>query len=150
MKLARNEIDERAPYLVRLREVLMSLLSILRIKLQQTKLPDESIEYYFPSLSGWVNEVIQFYGYSYFKNTKHLNSERTKFQFHFKFKRNMIVIKVFLFNLNQRQFRLVNLKKWRKHAPDVLMSLLHTEKTTLPFPFTLNGIWSWWLFSFLF
>ena len=26
----------------------------------------------------------------------------------------------------------------------------HTEKTMFPFPFTLNGIWSWWQFSFRF
>ena len=26
----------------------------------------------------------------------------------------------------------------------------HTEKTILPIPFTLNGIWSWWQFSFRF
>ena len=26
----------------------------------------------------------------------------------------------------------------------------HTEKTVLPFPFTVNGIWSWWHFSFRF
>ena len=28
--------------------------------------------------------------------------------------------------------------------------LLCTEKTRIPFPFTLNGIWSWWQFSFRF
>ena len=26
----------------------------------------------------------------------------------------------------------------------------YTEKTKFPFPFTLNGIWSWWQFSFRF
>ena len=26
----------------------------------------------------------------------------------------------------------------------------YTEKTIFPFPFTLNGIWSWWQFSFQF
>ena len=26
----------------------------------------------------------------------------------------------------------------------------HTEKTIFPFPFTVNGIWSWWQFSFRF
>ena len=26
----------------------------------------------------------------------------------------------------------------------------YTEKTIFPFPFTLNGIWSWWQFSFRF
>ena len=28
--------------------------------------------------------------------------------------------------------------------------LVNTEKTIFPFPFTLNGIWSWWQFSFRF
>ena len=27
---------------------------------------------------------------------------------------------------------------------------LYTEKTIFPFPFTLNGTWSWWQFSFRF
>ena len=26
----------------------------------------------------------------------------------------------------------------------------YTDKTSIPFPFTLNGIWSWWQFSFQF
>ena len=32
----------------------------------------------------------------------------------------------------------------------VAMSAPYTEKTMLPFPFILNGIWSWWQFSFRF
>ena len=28
--------------------------------------------------------------------------------------------------------------------------MAYTEKTIFPFPFTLNGIWSWWQFSFRF
>ena len=27
---------------------------------------------------------------------------------------------------------------------------IYAEKTSIPFPFTLNGIWSWWHFSFRF
>ena len=33
---------------------------------------------------------------------------------------------------------------------DILPPRLYTEKTIFPFSFTLNGIWSWWQFSFRF
>ena len=42
----------------------------------------------------------------------------------------------------------------RKKAPRDLASAarnsIYTEKTIFPFPFKLNGIWSWWQFSFRF
>ena len=31
---------------------------------------------------------------------------------------------------------------------DVYFYLSYTEKTSIPFPFKSNGIWSWWQFSF--
>ena len=36
------------------------------------------------------------------------------------------------------------LSNWNERA------IYYTEKTTFPFPFKLNGIWSWWQFSFRF
>ena len=40
------------------------------------------------------------------------------------------------------------------HTPSLLLYLQglrwYTEKTSIPFPFKLNGIWSWWQFSFRF
>ena len=32
----------------------------------------------------------------------------------------------------------------------ILTGIAHTEKTTFPIPFKLNGIWWWWQFSFRF
>ena len=37
---------------------------------------------------------------------------------------------------------LLDLLKWLQYT--------YTEKTSIPFPFKLNGIWSWWQFSFWF
>ena len=34
------------------------------------------------------------------------------------------------------------------HEPHDREPTLFTEKARIPFPFTLNGIWSWWQFSF--
>ena len=43
------------------------------------------------------------------------------------------------------------LRKWLDLVRNLtLFAFLYTEKTILPIPFTLSGIWSWWQFSFRF
>ena len=45
----------------------------------------------------------------------------------------------------------MNLPPWIYQVPIYLSgTILYTEKTIFPFPFTLNGILSWWQFSFRF
>ena len=39
---------------------------------------------------------------------------------------------------------------WCTEKPKCMCMAAHTEKTIFQFPFKLNGIWSWWQFSFRF
>ena len=56
---------------------------------------------------------------------------------------------------SQRNFenKVFQLKSKSRHCWDTFPTSViaeHTEKTIFPFPFTLNGIWSWWQFYFRF